>query len=133
MQLIAQVNKEVPFLEKMIDFAQAVACVHNYPFRIVIPNFRWLTTEHGFLGGRLHLQRRQQTVIEKASLVERIVTDVETLEEYFRPGVSRGLIRDLPQHSQNIFNKYATGKIDKDQMKRMLEISNIPSHWFNRD
>jgi hypothetical protein len=126
--LFSKVLRESPLFSKVVDFVNSVFEVDNVSFRMELPDINWLHKTYGQLGDYLHLQREEMTQAKKIQFVRFVTESFHQIEKY----LTRGNISEWPDHAKSIFDKYAAEEITKEQMRKRLEIANIPRHMFNK-
>ncbi|GEM_PF-3779198 len=127
-EIFERVMAEMPFFERMVDFINTVFRVDNTGWTMVFPDIAWLQTTHGKLGNYLHLQKEPRSEDEWLVFVDYVRESWQKLRKYVE---TRASVSDLKPHAQDIFDKYVNGEITKEQMQRMIELSNIPIHLLN--
>ena len=124
------IERESPFFDKVVDFINAGFEVDQAGLEMQFPDIKWLQETHGKLGNFLHLQKEEMTNNEKLELVNFVQQAFNETTRYITS--ARASISDLQNHAQMIFEKFIAGEITKEEMKRMLELSNIPRHMFEK-
>ena len=121
--------KKEPNFDKMVDFINVKLELNGAKDRMKHPEKDWLIETHGKLGDYLHLTREPRTEEELSEFKcflreswERVSKEVNGF---------RGSITNLTDTAQSIFDKYIKGEITKAEMKRMLDLSDIPRHMLN--
>ncbi len=127
-KLFQAVIREAPNYPKLVDFINAVFEVGGYHYPVVIPDFVWLQETHGKLGRYLHAQKEELSDKDKIEARHLLNDSLKQMFDYLR----RANIGEWFEHSTSIFDKYVEGTIDRGQMKRMLELANIPRHMINK-
>ncbi|MFH1373412.1 MAG: hypothetical protein ABII79_06440 [bacterium] len=127
-ELFQAVFREAPHYAKLVDFINTVFEVGGYHYPVVIPDFVWLQETHGKLGRYLHAQKEELSVKDKIEAKHFLNHSLEQIFKYLR----RANISEWWEHSKSIFDKYVEGSIDRGQMRRMLELANIPHHMINK-
>jgi hypothetical protein len=128
--ILKNVVKEEPHFNKMANFANAVLMQRRAPIRVVAPDSDWLVELHGKLNDYLHLQTEPLKNEEIGRLLSAIKDSLPRLRTYL---TSRGKIYNLAEHSRSILDKYVNDEITEEQMKKMIQLADIPDHLFNPD
>jgi len=127
-KLFQAVYKEAPYFPKLVDVLNANFEVGGASYRVVCPDVDWLQKTHGKLGQYLHAQKEVLSAQERQGVVDFIDCSLQRVYSY----LPQANVSEWQDHTESIFAKYVEGIIDKAQMKRMLEIANIPHHMFNK-
>lgn len=127
-ELFSIIKKESPFLDKAVDFVNESFSVYGRSFKMEFPDMDWLQSTHGRLGNYLHAQKKQMTISERKDFCKFVEQTMSKLKVYIEYRAYPG---DLNDQGQMILDKYTTGAITRSQMRKMLELSNIPLHMLD--
>ena len=114
--------------DRIADFTNVVIEIAKIPCEsVVAPDMEWFKETYGRLGYFLHAIEKDigEDYLKKLQLF--IVETHEALRCYLLPAD----VCNLPPHSEQILSDYSEGKIDRQSMRKRLEISDIPLNLQN--
>ncbi len=127
--LLGRLADQEPDLEKKIDFLNMTLQAQGISFKMLMPNGQFFHKTHGWLGNLLHLQRNELTEVQEVEHILRLQKTYSQLRSFV---LDRGAISRYRPHSKLILSKYLRGEITKDEMQRMVTLSNIPEHMLDQ-
>jgi hypothetical protein len=126
--LFKKIQEELPYFGKMVDFVNARFEVCGEKIHMEMPDMSWFQQTHGKLAIYLHAQKQEMTSDQKRRFVDFVRRTCIEIEKY----LTQASIGELSDLGQSIFGKYVAGEITKDEMTRMVRISSIPQHMYNK-
>lgn len=123
-------KRELPFLEKHVEFFNAVCEVASVPTQrlMIPPDVDWIQMQYDLIGNHLHSIRGS---VDENSLRQLRAITVECHDQIFKFLSGRGNVSGMPETGQAIHDAFVEGKIDSDQMKLRLKLTNIPRRFRN--
>ncbi len=126
--ILRRIEKEEPFLNKKILFVNEIFRLHGKDSHVEPLDTKWLKMAYGKLNAFLHARKEPLKDEEKQAFFQFVHESWKKLYPYVKIKAS---IRDMPDHSQAIFDAYAKDEIDLNSVRKRLELSNIPRHLLN--